>query len=48
MTKIFNKSDKKEIRKILRNNMTEPEKILWKYIRNKQFFNLRFRRQYSV
>jgi very-short-patch-repair endonuclease len=28
--------------------MTEPEKILWKYIRNKQFFNLRFRRQYSV
>lgn len=48
MTKIYNKIEKKETRKILRNNMTEPEKIFWKHVRNKQFFDLKFRRQYSV
>lgn len=48
MTKLYNKTDKKELRKLLRNNMTESEKILWEKLKNKQFFDLRFRRQYSA
>ena len=34
--------------KVLRNNMTEAEKILWEKLKNKQILNLRFRRQHPI
>ncbi|MBS2212007.1 endonuclease domain-containing protein [Carboxylicivirga mesophila] len=34
--------------KMLRKNMTIPEKILWEYLRNKKIFNLRFRAQHPI
>ncbi len=38
----------KQRRRELRHNQTEAEKILWKRLRNKQCFGLKFFRQYSV
>ena len=38
----------KPIRKQLRNNQTEPEKIFWNKVKSKQFKWLKFRRQHSV
>lgn len=37
-----------QIAKILRNNMTEPEIILWHYIRNRQVNGIKFRRQQQI
>ena len=48
MTKIFNRSTEREKRKLLRNNMTESEKILWARLRKRQVNGVRFRRQYSI
>lgn len=33
---------------LLRKNMTLPEKILWKRLRNKDIYNVKFRRQHPV
>ena len=38
----------KERRRELRHNQTDAEKALWARVRNKQFFGLKFFRQYSV
>lgn len=38
----------KERRRDLRLNQTEAEKVFWKHVRNRQFYGLRFVRQYSV
>ncbi len=46
--KIFNKTELKERRRTLRKNQTPAEKKLWDYLRNKQFLNLKFFRQYSI
>ena len=48
MTLIYNKTIFKERRRDLRRNQTEAEKILWKQLRNKGLFGLKFFRQYSV
>ena len=48
MTQIYNIESKKDYRRALRNNMSEPEKQLWFRLRNKQFYGVKFRRQYSV
>ncbi|MBI5765968.1 DUF559 domain-containing protein, partial [Candidatus Falkowbacteria bacterium] len=48
MTQIFNKNNKKELRKKLRNEMPSAEKVLWQKIRKKQIHNHRFRRQVSI
>jgi len=32
----------------LRKNSTEAEKLLWSYLRNRNFLNLKFRRQHMV
>jgi len=48
MTQNFNKQSEKEKRRMLRNNMTNAEKILWERIRRRQIDNKRFLRQYSV
>jgi len=47
MSKHFNKKSKNEKRKLLRKNMFHCEKLLWMYLRKKQF-GYRFLRQYSV
>lgn len=45
---ILNNPKLKERRRDLRRNHTEAEKILWKHLRNKQFYGVKFFRQYSV
>ncbi len=47
MVKIFNLHEIKGKRQDLRNCMTMPEKILWKWIRNEQL-GYKFRRQHSI
>ena len=47
MTKIYNKSELKSRRQILRNNQTKAEDKLWQHLRSKYINNLKFRRQYS-
>lgn len=34
--------------KLLRNNMTEAEKILWEKLKNRNIFKARFRRQHPI
>lgn len=48
MTKIYNRFKDREKRKILRNNMTVAEKILWEEIRMRKINGCRFRRQFSI
>jgi very-short-patch-repair endonuclease len=48
MTVIYNKTEFKERRRSLRRNQTEAEKLIWRHIRNKNFFGLKFFRQYGV
>ena len=38
----------KQRRRELRRNQTETEKALWAYLRNRQFYGIRFFRQYSI
>lgn len=47
MTKLYNRIGERQKRKILRHGMTEPEKLLWFYLRNEKL-GWRFRRQHSV
>ncbi|MBN2157882.1 MAG: endonuclease domain-containing protein [Spirochaetes bacterium] len=48
MTKIFNRISEKEKRRILRNNATHAEKLIWDKLRKRQINNIRFRRQVSI
>ncbi len=48
MTRIFNRRKDIEKRRILRNNMTKPEIILWSKLKNRQMDGERFLRQYGV
>lgn len=48
MTRIFNRTEEKEKRRILRNNMTSAERLLWERLRKRQVKNKRFLRQFSV
>jgi very-short-patch-repair endonuclease len=48
MKYVRNNPELKQRRRDLRYNQTDAEKVLWKHIRNRQFFGLRFLRQYSV
>jgi len=45
---LYNDPVLKERRKELRTNQTEAENQLWKYLKGKQFDDLKFFRQYSV
>lgn len=47
MTILYNQAPERQKRKILRHGMTEPEKLLWFYLRNEKL-GWRFRRQYSI
>ncbi len=48
MTEYFNRFDKKELRRRLRNEMPPAEVILWSSLRGKQLLGKKFRRQHSV
>ena len=48
MEKIYNLSYLKKNRKILRNNSTSAEAVLWKYLKDSQLDGKKFRRQHSV
>ncbi len=48
MTKHYNKSSEKEKRRKLRQNQTNAEDLVWRYLRNRQMLGLKFKRQYSV
>jgi len=48
MTKHYNKPELKQTRRDLRKQQTHCEKIVWTYLRNRQFLGYKFRRQYSV
>jgi very-short-patch-repair endonuclease len=48
MTKIFNRTDVKEKRRVLRKNMPPAEFILWSKLRSKSLNGCKFRRQYSI
>ena len=44
---IFNNSKYKDLRKVLRNNKTDVEDILWQYLRHSKL-GFKFRRQASI
>ncbi len=48
MTKHFNKTSEKEKRRTLRKEQTFCENILWRYLRDRQLLDCKFRRQYSI
>jgi very-short-patch-repair endonuclease len=45
MTKHYNKSSEKEKRRKLRQNQTNAEELVWRYLRNKQMLGYKFKRQ---
>ncbi len=45
---LHNDPSLKDKRRDLRKNQTEAEKILWSKLRNKQFYGIKFFRQYSI
>lgn len=47
MTILYNKTEKKDLRRWLRRDSTKPEQILWESIRANKLW-VKFRRQYSV
>jgi len=48
MTKHFNKSSETEKRRKLRQNQTNAEELVWRFLRNRQILGYKFKRQYSV
>jgi len=48
MTEFYNRTVEKEKRRVLRNNPTPQEELLWDRIKGRQLNGLKFRRQYSV
>lgn len=45
---IFDKESTKEKRRNLKKEQTTPEALIWSKLRNRQFLNLKFRRQYGI
>ncbi|MFH1111691.1 MAG: endonuclease domain-containing protein [Patescibacteria group bacterium] len=45
---IYNHPHLKQLRRTLRSNQTDTERILWKYLRNQQFEDVKFFRQYGI
>ena len=48
MTQLYNKNSEIDKRRLLRQNITKAEKLIWDQIRDRQLENCKFRRQYSV
>jgi very-short-patch-repair endonuclease len=47
-SEIFNLESTKSTRQMLRNNMAQPEVILWSKLKGKQLDGFKFRRQYGI
>ncbi len=47
MTKLYNKTFQKDLRRELRKDCTKSEAVLWKYLKDKQL-GYKFRRQYGI
>ena len=45
---MYNDPSLKSTRRKLRNNQTNVERLLWNHLKNKQFYGLKFYRQYSI
>lgn len=45
---MFNKKNQIPVRRELRQNQTETEKIMWEKLRDRRFLNFKFRRQYGI
>src|SRR3989344_3942833 len=48
MSYLYNNKKLKSVRKQLRNNMSQPEQILWYWLRGQRLNGYKFRRQYSI
>ncbi|PIR86611.1 MAG: hypothetical protein COU11_04825 [Candidatus Harrisonbacteria bacterium CG10_big_fil_rev_8_21_14_0_10_49_15] len=48
MTEIFNKEEKTDLRKLLRNSIPDPEVIMWSQLQQKRMRGYKFRRQASI
>jgi very-short-patch-repair endonuclease len=48
LNQVFNKTAYKKFRRKLRHKLTPAEATLWRYLKNKQLENRRFRRQFGV
>lgn len=48
MTRLYNKSSEKNKRRKLRQNQTNAEELIWRFLRNRQLSGYKFKRQYSV
>ncbi len=48
MTIHFNNEEQKSIRRRLRKEQTFTEKIIWRYLKDRNFLGCKFRRQYSI
>jgi very-short-patch-repair endonuclease len=48
MSFIYNSPNLKTKRRKLRKNLTDAEKVLWKFLRNRQLDGFKFYRQFSV
>ena len=44
----YNNSDRKDLRKKLRNDIPKAERILWSQLQRRQLQDLKFRRQYGI
>lgn len=45
---IYNKAEQKGLRRSLRSNLTDAERILWAKLRGKNVFGFKFRRQFGI
>ena len=48
MTRLYNKSSEKTKRRKLRQNQTNTEELVWRFLRNRQLSGYKFKRQYSA
>jgi len=48
MSKHYNKSSEKGKRRKLRQNQTNAEELVWRYLRNRHIPGYKFKRQYSI
>lgn len=46
--RVHNRPDLKSVRKLLRNNSTKAEILLWKRLQRRQLDGMKFRRQHSI
>lgn len=48
MPRLYHLNAHTHLRKYLRNHSTSPERMLWQYLRRRQFHDLKFRRQEGI